>query len=58
MLLDMRYQNRYVDTHVRGGSNMTLDLLSRGYSLIVNDHNLGHNGAYNLLTWGDTVIHI
>ena len=58
MLLDMRYHNRYVDTHVIGGSNMMLDLWSRGYSLIVNDHNLGHNGAYSPLTWGGMVIHI
>ena len=50
MLLDMRYQNRHVDTHVMGGSNCDVRFVITRKFTFVNNHNLGRNGAYGPLT--------
>ena len=50
MLLDMRYQNRYVDTHVMSGSNSDIRFVIVWKFTLVNNHNLGHNCAYGPLT--------
>ena len=51
MPLDMRYQNRHVDTQVLSGLNVMLDMWLWGYSLIVNNHYLDHNG---IVLWPET----
>ena len=51
MLLDMRYQNRHVDTHVMGGSNCDIRFVIAWIFTYVNNHNLGHNGTYSPLTY-------
>ena len=50
MLLDMRYHNRYVDTHVMSGSNSDVRKVIVWRFTFVNNHYLGHNGAYDPLT--------
>ena len=50
ILLNMRYQNRNIDTHVMGGSNYEVRLVIAWKFTFVNNHCLGHNGAYGPLT--------
>ena len=50
ILLDMRYQNRHVDTHVMSGSNSDTRFVIAWEFTLVNNHNLGHNCAYGPLT--------
>ena len=50
MLLDMRYQNRHVDTHVMGGSNCDVRFVIAWIFTYVNNHNLEHDCAYGPLT--------
>ena len=51
MLLDMRYQNKHVDTHVMGGSNIDVRFCDYAdIQIIVNNHSLSYNGAYIPLT--------
>ena len=46
ILLDMRYQNRHVDTHVMSASNSDVRIVIAWIFTLVNYHNLGHDGAY------------
>ena len=50
MLLNMRYQNRYVDTQIMGGSNCDVRFVIVWKFTFVNNHNLGYNGAYGPLS--------
>ena len=50
MLLDMRYQNKHVDTHVMSGSNCDVKKVIAWRFIFVNNYYLGHNGAYGPLT--------
>ena len=50
MLLDMRYQNRQVDTHMMGESNCDVRFVVVWKFTFVNNHNLRHNGTYSPLT--------
>ena len=50
ILLDMRYQNRHVDTHAMSGSNSDTRFVIAWEFTLVNNHNLRHNYAYGPLT--------
>ena len=50
MLLNMRYQNRHMDTHVMGGLNCDVRFMIAWKFTLVNNHNLEYNGAYGSLT--------
>ena len=50
MLLDMRYQNRHVDTYMMSGSNSGTRFVIAWEFTLVNNYSLGHNCAYGPLT--------
>ena len=58
MLLDMRYQNKHVNTHVMSGLNSDTIFVIAWEFTLVNNHNLGYNCTCGPLTRGDTFIHI